>query len=70
MRRLRRTGYLVIGLLAACVTVPAHPASADEFGDCLGGGGYVSSWNDGDMWAHFCHGGVNDGDGWFTQLLG
>jgi hypothetical protein len=43
------------------ISMPANPSG--KFGDCLAGGGYVTSIFDG-AWHHYCHEGSNDGDEW------
>jgi hypothetical protein len=40
--------------------------AAGPFGDCLAGGGVVSSWREEGHWVHYCQGGTNDGDSWMT----
>ena len=65
VRRIVRL-ILVTAALTAALWGSGEPAAAGEFGACLGGGGWVSSWNDGGHWQHYCNGGVHDGMTWLT----
>jgi len=63
-RKLMLVTVLVVGVLLGA----PDPAAAVDFNDCIGGGGWVSSWLDETgSWQHFCNGGEHDGESWWTN---
>jgi hypothetical protein len=62
-----RRALVAMAIATVALFAVSGTASADAFGDCLVGGGYViSNHNGGGDWTHTCRGGAFDGMRWAT----